>query len=153
MISDGQPPRLCLWGMPGVGKSTIGAVLASRLNLDFFDLDKEIENAQGLPIGELIKSRGIDAFRAREEEAVLAFAQHGQGVMALGGGAVLSAPPRDQVGARRGRGDDTAAADGQVLWVGSQRLHVLRRRGGGCHPTHLPRARRVALAVRAPWGE
>ena len=92
MMSDGQHHRICLWGMPGVGKSTIGAVLAQSLGIDHFDLDDALEKAYGQSIVELIEKRGEPGFRALEEEAVKSFALNGNGVISIGGGTLL--PPK-----------------------------------------------------------
>tara|TARA_B110001452_G_scaffold240296_1_gene221777 strand:+ start:325 stop:525 length:201 start_codon:yes stop_codon:yes gene_type:complete len=60
--------NLILTGMLGVGKSTIGRLLAIKLNLNFFDVDKIIEKEQGLLIKEIFETKGEDNFRAIEKK-------------------------------------------------------------------------------------
>ena len=52
-----------LTGFMAAGKSTIGPILANTLGWNFFDLDKEIEQEEGLKIGDLFKQKGEDYFR------------------------------------------------------------------------------------------
>ncbi|MYR64385.1 3-dehydroquinate synthase [Streptomyces sp. SID625] len=78
----------------GVGKSTVGRLLADRLGLAYRDTDDDIVAEQGRAISEIFVDEGEDAFRALEKEAVRrAVAEH-RGVLALGGGAVLDADTR-----------------------------------------------------------
>ncbi len=53
----GQRP-IALLGVRGAGKSTVGAALAKRLGLAFIELDREIELAAGLPLGEVFALHG-----------------------------------------------------------------------------------------------
>lgn len=83
-------PLLVLVGAPGAGKSTVGPLLAERLGVEFADLDELIVGRAGRSISEIFTTEGEAAFRALEEDAVSeALVAHG-GVLALGGGAVLS---------------------------------------------------------------
>ncbi|MFC8714416.1 3-dehydroquinate synthase [Streptomyces sp. NPDC057197] len=87
-------PAVVLVGPMGVGKSTVGRLLADRLGLAYRDTDDDIVAEQGRAISEIFVDEGEDAFRALEKEAVRrAVAEHG-GVLALGGGAVLDADTR-----------------------------------------------------------
>lgn len=87
-------PAVVLVGPMGVGKSTVGRLLAGRLGLAYRDTDDDIVAEQGRAISEIFVDEGEDAFRALEKEAVRrAVAEHG-GVLALGGGAVLDADTR-----------------------------------------------------------
>jgi shikimate kinase len=82
-------PVLVLVGPPGAGKSTVGRLLAAAYGVAFRDTDDDVEAATGHPIADIFIDAGEDAFRALEREAVVAaLAQH-DGVLALGGGAVL----------------------------------------------------------------
>ena len=82
-------PRLVLVGAPGAGKSTVGQEVARRLGVGFRDTDSDVETATGETIGEIFVVRGEPAFRSLEVDAVAtALAEH-DGVLALGGGAVL----------------------------------------------------------------
>ncbi|MEU3854738.1 shikimate kinase [Streptomyces sp. NPDC029554] len=87
-------PLVVLVGPMGVGKSTVGRLLAERLGVSYRDTDDDIVAAQGRTIAEIFAGEGEDAFRAIEARAVArALAGHG-GVLALGGGAVLDAGTR-----------------------------------------------------------
>ncbi|MEG3629563.1 shikimate kinase [Streptomyces poriticola] len=82
-------PVIVLVGPMGVGKSTVGELLAERLGVGYRDTDADVVAAEGRTIAEIFVDDGEPAFRALEKEAVrTALAEHG-GVLALGGGAVL----------------------------------------------------------------
>ncbi|WP_099055121.1 shikimate kinase [Streptomyces fodineus] len=78
----------------GVGKSTVGRLLAECLGLGYRDTDEDIVAAEGRAIADIFVDEGEPAFRAIEKRAVrTALAEH-EGVLALGGGAVLDADTR-----------------------------------------------------------
>ncbi|WP_344242167.1 shikimate kinase [Actinocorallia libanotica] len=88
-------PRAVLVGPPGSGKSTIGTALAEALGVAFRDTDADVEAKAGKPISEIFIDDGEQSFRALEREAVReALAGH-EGVLALGGGAVLAAETQE----------------------------------------------------------
>ena len=58
-------------GMAGVGKSTIGAYVAKKLRLKFYDIDNVIVQKMNSSISDIIKSKGIDQFKEIESEFVL----------------------------------------------------------------------------------
>ncbi|MFN2539349.1 MAG: shikimate kinase [Mycobacteriales bacterium] len=88
-------PKIVLVGPPGAGKTTVGRQLAHRLDLSFRDTDADIEAAQGKTIAEIFYDDGEEAFRALERDAVrLALNEH-DGVLSLGGGAVLDDATRE----------------------------------------------------------
>ncbi|CAL9628184.1 Shikimate kinase [Streptomyces sp. enrichment culture] len=87
-------PLLVLVGPMGVGKSTVGALLAERLGTGYRDTDEDIVAAEGRAIAEIFVDEGEAAFRAIEKAAVRrALAEH-DGVLALGGGAILDEETR-----------------------------------------------------------
>ncbi|MEV5340835.1 shikimate kinase [Streptomyces sp. NPDC052676] len=87
-------PVVVLVGPMGVGKSTVGQLLAERLGVGYRDTDDDIVAEQGRAIADIFVDEGEPAFRALEKRAVRrALAEHG-GVLALGGGAILDADTR-----------------------------------------------------------
>ncbi|AOR35438.1 shikimate kinase [Streptomyces fodineus] len=87
-------PAVVLIGPMGVGKSTVGRLLAECLGLGYRDTDEDIVAAEGRAIADIFVDEGEPAFRAIEKRAVrTALAEH-EGVLALGGGAVLDADTR-----------------------------------------------------------
>ena len=88
-------PVVVLVGPPGAGKSTVGRLVAERLAVSFRDTDDDVEAEAGKPISEIFYDEGEPYFRSLESAAVArALAEH-DGVLALGGGAVLSAGVRE----------------------------------------------------------
>jgi shikimate kinase len=87
-------PVLVLVGPPASGKTTVGTAAAAALGLPFRDTDTDVEAVTGTSVADLFVTQGEPHFRALEEQAVArALAEH-DGVLALGGGAVLSAASR-----------------------------------------------------------
>ena len=66
-----MPRHLVLIGLPGAGKTTIGRLVAARLDTHCTDTDPMIERATGMSVAELFQEEGEPAFRAREHLAVL----------------------------------------------------------------------------------
>ena len=86
---------IVLIGPMGAGKTTVGALVAARLGSSVRDTDHDVEATAGRPISEIFVDEGEDAFRALERAAVAeALATH-DGVLALGGGAVLDPGTRE----------------------------------------------------------
>ncbi len=94
MIDD-QPtdnqagPAAILIGPPGAGKTTVGALLADRLGVAYLDTDASVEAVAGKPVADIFVEDGEPAFRKLEHEAVAAALGGHDGVVGLGGGAVL----------------------------------------------------------------
>lgn len=92
---SGPGPRVVLVGPMGAGKTTVGELLAARWGVQVRDTDADIVAAQGKEISEIFVDDGEAAFRGLEREAVArALAEH-DGVLSLGGGAVLDPGTRD----------------------------------------------------------
>lgn len=79
-----------LVGMMGVGKSTIGRLLAGKLVLPFIDSDEEIEKAAGMPISEIFERFGEPEFRDGERRVISRLIAEGPKVIATGGGAFIN---------------------------------------------------------------
>lgn len=87
-------PRVVLVGAPGAGKTTVGALVAARLGVGFRDTDHDVEEAVGKSVADVFLEDGEEAFRRAESDAVRAALAEHAGVLALGGGAVLSPDTR-----------------------------------------------------------
>jgi len=82
--------NLTLTGMMGVGKSTIGKILAKKLNYNFVDVDKIIEAKEGLSINLIFKNKSERHFRKIENDVTLLELKKDDSVISLGGGAFLN---------------------------------------------------------------
>ena len=82
--------NLTLTGMMGVGKSTIGKILAKKLNYNFVDVDKLIEKKENSSINLIFKNNGESYFRKIESEITLALLKKENSVISLGGGAFIN---------------------------------------------------------------
>jgi len=89
--------NLILLGMMGVGKTTLGKVVAKKRALKFFDTDELIEKKLGMKIVEIFEKKGESFFRAEEEKEVLKSLKKSKCVIALGGGAFLNKTIRDNI--------------------------------------------------------
>ncbi|MFH9402739.1 shikimate kinase [Streptomyces sp. NPDC017638] len=85
----------------GVGKSTVGRMLAERLGVGYRDTDDDIVAAEGRAIADIFLDEGESAFRALEKAAVRAALAEHDGVVALGGGAVLDPGTRTLLAGHR----------------------------------------------------
>ena len=82
--------NLTLTGMMGVGKSTIGKILAKKLNYKFIDVDKLIEDKEGSSINFIFENKSENYFRKIEKDITLAELKKYDSVISLGGGAFLN---------------------------------------------------------------
>ncbi|GHF87996.1 shikimate kinase [Streptomyces thermodiastaticus] len=87
-------PLVVLVGPMGVGKSTVGRLLAGRLGTGYRDTDDDIVAAEGRSISDIFVDEGEPYFRALEKEAVARALADFDGVLSLGGGAILDADTR-----------------------------------------------------------
>ena len=94
-------PLVILIGPPGAGKTTVGALLAGRLGVSFTDTDAEVEAVAGKPVSDIFVEDGEPAFRDLEREAVARTLGNADGVVAVGGGAVLDPRTREHLTGQR----------------------------------------------------
>ncbi len=85
-----DPQNIFLVGLMGAGKTSVGRMLAKRLNMVFYDTDAEIEQVTGVKIPVIFDIEGESGFRAREEKVIERLTAMYGIVLATGGGAVLS---------------------------------------------------------------
>ncbi|HET8582321.1 MAG TPA: shikimate kinase [Jatrophihabitans sp.] len=132
-------PRAVLVGLPGTGKTSTGRRLAKILAVEFRDSDDLVEAATGRTVQQIFAQDGEPAFRAAEQDAVIAALDSYDGVLSLGGGAVGSAATRSAI-----------AASGVPVVVLRAALDVLAARVGDGRTRPLlaadPRTRLAELA-------
>jgi shikimate kinase len=108
--------NIVLIGYRGSGKSTVGNKLAARLKRKFVDTDDLIEERQGVPISDIVKSQGWVHFRKIEKATVEEISKGNNLVIAPGGGAVLDP---DNVKALR--------QNGFIIWLKADQQTLLKR--------------------------
>lgn len=115
-------PRLVLCGPMGAGKTAVGAALARRWGLTVRDTDHDVVRAAGTSVAELFATHGEARFRELEHAALVAALAEHDGVLALGGGAVLRADSRAALAQYVARG-------GQVVFLDVDAEAALARVG------------------------
>jgi XRE family aerobic/anaerobic benzoate catabolism transcriptional regulator len=81
--------RICLIGLRGAGKSTLGRLLGTELNVPFVELHRDIEEQSGMPVGEVMALYGLEGYRRLERQALeRVVATHDCLVLAVAGGIV-----------------------------------------------------------------
>jgi len=89
--------NLVLLGMMGVGKSTLGKIVAKKHGLKFIDTDKNIERKFSMKIKEIFKKNGEAFFRKQEEKEAIEALGERDCVIALGGGTFVNKTVRDKI--------------------------------------------------------
>ena len=89
--------NLVFLGMMGSGKSSIGSLIAKKLQLNFIDIDNVIENERGLSIKKIFETKGENYFRKFEEKTTLKKLKSSSTVISLGGGAFSNKEIRKEV--------------------------------------------------------
>ena len=83
--------------MMGVGKTTVGKIVAKKQGMEFIDTDKNIEKKCSMRISEIFKKKGEKFFRSEEEKEVLKSIKKNNCVIALGGGAFITETIRNAI--------------------------------------------------------
>jgi XRE family aerobic/anaerobic benzoate catabolism transcriptional regulator len=140
----GKAGRVCLIGLRGAGKSTLGGAAAAALNVPFIELNKAIEVAGGMPIGEIMALYGAEGYRQLESDALdRIVAEQDRAIIAVAGGIVgeaatfegllqrfhtvwLKAAPEEHMARVRAQGD-TRPMDGNPQAMAQLRL-ILKSR-------------------------
>ncbi|MEM9774196.1 MAG: shikimate kinase [Chloroflexota bacterium] len=89
MNLSNQSFNIVLTGFMGTGKSTVGRILAEKLQFPFVDTDAWIEETNGMSIPVIFAERGEGAFRLMEQEAAKTLAQNGGQIVSTGGRMML----------------------------------------------------------------
>lgn len=108
--------NIFLIGPMGAGKTTIGRLLAQKLDLTFIDSDHEIEQHTGVDIPLIFEKEGEAGFRKREADIIDELTQRKNVVLATGGGAVLAEENRKHLISR-----------GMVIYLKADIKHLVRR--------------------------
>ena len=82
--------NLVFLGMMGSGKSSIGLIVSKKLNIEFIDVDQEIEKKLNMKISKIFENKGEKYFREIEEEMTLKILKNKKTVISLGGGGFLN---------------------------------------------------------------
>jgi shikimate kinase len=112
-------PTVVFVGAMGAGKSSVGQAVARRLGVPFADTDAVIEERAGKPIPEIFFDDGEDAFRSLERAVVAEALASFDGVLALGGGAIMN------------EGTRALLAGQNVVWLSVELSDAVKRVGLG----------------------
>ncbi|ALS79920.1 shikimate kinase [Planococcus kocurii] len=93
-LSIREKSIVCI-GFMGVGKTTVGKLLAQKLYRSFVDIDEEIEKFYTMPIPKIFEIHGEQAFRAKEKELIVKYSQRPLNIISVGGGAFLQKEIQD----------------------------------------------------------
>ena len=93
-MTEQNPLRLALIGLPGSGKTTVGRQLARRLNLPFLDSDQVIEQRLDCSIRDYFATEGEERFRDVEQQVIDELTLSHAGLLSTGGGVVLRSANR-----------------------------------------------------------
>ncbi|MDC3114687.1 shikimate kinase [Candidatus Pelagibacter sp.] len=84
-------------GMMGSGKTSIGSLVSKKLKLNFFDIDRQIENKLGMKISKIFETKGEKFFREFEEIMALKILKRSKIVISLGGGTFMNKKVRKEI--------------------------------------------------------
>ncbi|GLW96968.1 shikimate kinase [Microtetraspora sp. NBRC 16547] len=99
--AEQRRPAAVLIGPPGSGKTTIGTLLAEHLGVGFRDTDADVEAVAGKSVSDVFVEDGEARFRELEATAVRTALEEHDGVLSLGGGAILDESTQEALAAHR----------------------------------------------------
>jgi shikimate kinase len=114
-----MPPRAILIGAPGAGKTTVGEVLALVLGCSFADSDQLVEAAHGQSVADIFFNLGEPVFREWESQSITQALSEFEGVLSLGGGAVMDASTAKEL----------AESNAPIFWLEVSSSVAFRRAG------------------------
>lgn len=144
-VGHHRAQRICLVGLRGAGKSTLGRLAGAALGIPFVELNHEIAETGGMPVSEIMALYGQEGFRKLEADALdRVIATHEQVILAVGGGIVaepstynrlldqfhtiwLQTTPEQHMARVRAQGDERPMA-GQPEEAMAQLKSILRAR-------------------------
>ena len=88
--SNSKPRFVALIGLRGAGKSTVGRLLAKRLKTDFIEIDKRIEEAAGMSLGEIFATHGETYYHQLERESISTLLASSCGCVLAPGGSMVA---------------------------------------------------------------
>lgn len=149
-LRERKAERLCLIGLRGAGKSTLGARLSKEMNLAFIELNQEIERSAGMPVGELIAMYGQDGYRKLEADTLKTIiATRERLVLAVAGGVVEQSDTFAEVLGRF-----------HTVWLKASAIeHMERVRAQGDmrpmagNPQAMERLREILVARESRYGQ
>jgi len=97
LLKINNKPNITLCGMMGSGKSSIGKILANKLDYNFIDVDKIIEIKAKKTIKKIFKEDGEEFFRDLEEKITINILNNKKTIISLGGGAIISENIRNSI--------------------------------------------------------
>ncbi|MGL4636599.1 MAG: shikimate kinase [Beijerinckiaceae bacterium] len=107
---------IVLVGMMASGKTSVGRLVAQRLDIPFVDADQEIETAASMTVPEIFAMHGEEYFRDGERRVIARILRDGPKVLATGGGAYMNAETRGMIAAR-----------GVSVWLKADLETIIRR--------------------------
>ena len=97
LLKINNKSNISLCGMMGSGKSAIGRILANKLNYNFIDVDKVIENEAKKTIKKIFEEDGEEYFRDLEEKITINILKQKESIVSLGGGAIINKNIRNSI--------------------------------------------------------